>query len=120
MVGGKSELFRRLPPKTVGVLRSTDQAQVSEVFSNRCQTKITVGIQLQRHMGLSISRKMGLKTNAIRVRFRVIRQEPGDRRIASVRGNEEPGLHGFVFGGDLPGRTAPNLQHRFSESNLGS
>jgi hypothetical protein len=75
---------------------------------------------MQRHMWLGIGRKMGLKTNAICVRFWVIRQQPGDRRIATVSGNEERGLHGFVFGGDLPGRTVPNPEHRFSESDLGT
>src|SRR5215469_5527561 len=120
VAGLKSELFCGFLSEPVGVLGPAHQTQVSEVFSHRGQTEVTVWMQLQCHVRLGVAQKVSLQTNTISGRFGVIGQEPGHRRIAAVRCDEEAGLHGFAASGDLPGRPVPNLHHRFSESDLGS
>ena len=71
-------------------------------------------------MGLGIGRKMSLKGHPVRARLRILRQQPGDGRIASVRRDQEPGLDGFVTGGDFPTCTVLNPEHRIPEFDLGS
>src|SRR5271167_4771912 len=70
-------------------------------------------------MGFCIAEKMSLKSYPVRVRFGVIREQSGHRRIASVGRDEKPGLDHFVIGGDSPTRTVLNLKHGIPEADLG-
>ena len=120
MFGREPELLRRLLPKLFRMLRTADQTQVCQTFSDRGQPEITILAQLKRDMGLGIGRKMSLKANPVRARLRVFPQQPGDGRVASIRGDEESRLDRFVIGGDLPTGAVLNLEHRITESDLGS
>ena len=87
MFGLKPELLSRFLPEPFDVLRTANQTYVRLAISDGGQAEITIVAQLERHMGLGIGRKMGLKTDPVSASFRVFRQQPGDRRVAPIRGD---------------------------------
>jgi hypothetical protein len=120
MFGLQSELLCCFLPKPVRMFRTTNQTQVCQAFSDGGQPKIAISTELQGHMGLSIGPKMRLKGHTVRARLRKFRQQSCDRRIASIRRQEEPCADRFFIGGHCPARTVLNLEHRIPEPDLGS